>query len=198
MKYYLTIIIAIVSISCIKKEKHSTEKTSKVLVKAIINNKEIEQNISIEEYEEFFRSKITFDTIFNKKGKPTKVIHNLWGKKVIEKFSYNANNQLKSRMGLNTDSVLTPIYNDVCIVQYHYKDDLLVSEYKFNIHEELISSKWEDTPIIEYKYNKQNKLTEIWYLNEKKQLRDEYAIQRFTSDSENFIWVNLNGETEKQ
>ena len=64
--------------------------------------------------------------------------------------------------------------------------------------EKLITTAYETTPIIKRVYNDKNQQTEEWYLNEKGELREPFAIAKYKYSGTGvkiFVgWFNKNGE----
>jgi len=156
-------------------------------VKQVISNKQMNQLM------EGFSKKMKKDTIFNEFDKPKTVIHKLIGETIYERFKYNDKQQLVSQYGQTDDSSSIAIYNEVSKIKYQYKNDLLVEIKKYNVDNNLISSKWEDTPIIQYKYDSKKQLIEKWFLNEIGELRGEYSILKYDKNGKDYDWYNLEG-----
>jgi len=140
------------------------------------------------------------DTIFNTSKSPVIVIMGITSYGAyFQHFKYNSINQLITITGYGKKKQIKAYHKEIAITKLKYDERGNVIEIKkFKENNELISSHYEDTPIIRRVYNDNNRIIEEWYLNEKEELREEYAIIKYdySNDNEKLVkgWYNSKGE----
>ena len=120
------------------------------------------------------------------------------------KLEYDSLNHLTKKTGIGKDENIKPFYHLVAIETYKYDERANLIEIRsYDENEKLISTEFEDTPIVKKVYNKKNQIIEEWYLDENEKPREEYAIAKYSYDTKgNKVfegWYNEKGEkrTEK-
>lgn len=141
------------------------------------------------------------DTVFNAKGNPTlvKLSDDIFGAS-FQRFEYDGKDQLIRITGYDQQDRIKPFYHDIAIQLNTYDPKgNLIEIRNLGEDEQLISSAFEDTPVIKMKYNAKNQLIEKWFLDENENLRSEFAIVKFDYDGQgNQIregWFNEKGES---
>lgn len=139
------------------------------------------------------------DTIFTAFHKPLEVImgNDLFGA-TRQRFTYDRQHRLIKITGYHKREVKPFDYlTAIRIFTYDARGNEIEIR-NLDEHGKLISSKYEFTPILKKVYNSQNQLIEEWFLNEKEQLRDEFAILKYSYDADGkrtqLGWFNLKGE----
>lgn len=208
MKNLLLIVLTIASISCNGQESKSDKyvvtyqkdgKTVKdtVAIQDTTLQNELHQMMTNPNYKP---RKSQNDTTFNSKGNPVqvKLDDNIFGA-TVQKFEYDSTNKLVRITGYDNQNKIKPFYHDIAIqINKYDKNGNLKEIRNLGEDEKLISSEFEDTPIIKMKYNDKNQLIEKWFLDENKNLRSEFAIIKYRYDDEGnrttIGWYNEKGE----
>jgi len=118
------------------------------------------------------------DTTFDQRGNPViiKLSDHVFGAS-IQKLKYDSLNRVAEIAGFNNQGKIKPFYHYIAIERYKYDErGNLIEIRAYGADERLISSKYEDTPVIRKVYNEKNQLIEEWYLDENENLRDEFSI----------------------
>ncbi len=208
MKNLLLIILTIASISCHGQEQKSDKYvvtyqkdgktvTDTVAIQDTTLQNELHQMINDPNYKP---RKAQNDTIFNSKGNPTqvKLDDDIFGA-TVQRFEYDSTDNLIRITGYDNQINVKPFYHDIAIqINKYDQNGNLVEIRNLGEDEQLISSEFEDTPIIRMKYNDNNQLIEEWYLDEKENLRSEFAIIKYKYDDQGNRttegWYNEKGE----
>ncbi|NQX92727.1 MAG: hypothetical protein HRT74_11495 [Flavobacteriales bacterium] len=144
------------------------------------------------------------DTVYNALGQPeiVKLGDSIFGANQV-RYKYNDLGQLTEETGYNQQDEISPYQRDIAQTRYKYNNRGNIIEIrKFGDDGNLISSEFEDTPIIKRVYNEEGIQTEEWYLNEYGELRSEFAIAIYEYDQEGkrslLGWFNQKGEQEPE
>jgi len=119
------------------------------------------------------------------------------------KLEYDSLNHLTKKTGIGKDESIKPFYHLVAIETYKYDERANLIEIRsYGENEKLISTEFEDTPILKKVYNNKNQIIEEWYLDENEKPREEYAIAKFSYDTKgNKVfegWSNEKGEKQTE
>lgn len=125
------------------------------------------------------------DTVFNEKGNPLMVtLDEYHFGAAFQKFEYDNADRVFRITGYDNQNNIKPFYHDIAIqVNKYDQKGNLVEIRNLGVDGNLISSEFEDTPIIRKKYNNKNQLIEEWYLDENENLRKDFAIFRYEYDT---------------
>lgn len=205
MKNLLLIVLTVVSISCKRKQSNkyvaTYKKDGKTVTDTIVINEALQNQLNEMLTNPNYKPKLPAnDTIFNSKGNPVKVIlsDDIFGA-TVQKFEYDSTDKLIKITGYDNENNIRPFYHYIAIEINKYDQNGNLIEIKsLGENEQLISSEFEDTPIIRMKYNNNNQLIEEWFLDENESLRSEFAILKYKYDNQgNPIskeWYNEKGE----
>lgn len=212
MKKFLLIVLTIVSVSCNGQENNEVKTSNGYVVTYKKDGKSVTDTVSFQDKniaEELNRmisdpnykpANTQNDTVFNADGEPTqvKLSNTLFGA-TFQTFKYDSLGYLISITGYDNKNSIKAFYHDIAIQLNTYDENGNLVEIR-NLGEDnqLISSAFEDTPIIRMKYNDNNQLVEEWYLDENENLRSEFAINKFSYDEQGKKisegWFNEKGE----
>lgn len=210
MKNLLLLILTIASVSCNQEEQKSDKYvvayqkdgktvTDTVAIQDTILQNELHQMMTNPNYQP---RKPQNDTIFNSKGNPVQVqLGNALFGATIQQFQYDSTDKLIRIIGYDNQNQIKPFNHNIAIQLNKYdQNGNLVEIRNLGADEQLISSKFEDTPIIQMIYNDNNQLIEKWFLDENENLRSEFAIIKYRYDEQGnqvkIGWFNKKGETE--
>ena len=152
--------------------------TDTVLIKDTVLLNELNRMMSNPNYKPRIRRN---DTIFNELNKPTLVRlgNDIFGAQ-LQKFEYDSLNRLHVITGCDNKGIIKPFYHNIAIEKYKFDNRNNITEIRrLGADGKLISSEFEDTPIVKRVYNEKNQQIEEWYLNEYGELRSEYAIMKY-------------------
>jgi len=208
MKNLLLILLTIASISCNGQES----KSDKYVVTFQKDGKTINDTVALQDTTlqnelhqmmtnpNYKPRKPQNDTIFNSKGNPVqvKLDDDIFGA-TVQKFEYDTTDRLIRITGYDNENNIRPFYHDIAIQLNKYdQNGNLIEIRNLGEDEQLISSEFEDTPIIRMKYNDNNQLIEKWFLDENENLRSEFAIIKYKYDDQGNRntegWYNEKGE----
>lgn len=212
MRNLIRLILTITTISGNSQDIKTEQKTKQYEVTYQKDGKDTTETISIQD-ENFQKelqrmmselnyksTKTRNDTIFNSKGNPilVKLDDDIFGAS-FQKFEYDQQDRPIKIIGYDNQYNIKPFYHDVAIKIHKYDLNGNLIEIR-NLQEngKLISSAFEDTPIIVMKYNAEQKLIEEWFLDEKGNLRSEFAIIKYEYNDNGIRistgWYNEKGE----
>ncbi len=144
------------------------------------------------------------DTVYNELNKPVliKSGDDVFGAH-IQLFKYDTLNRLLRIIGIDKNGSIQPFYHDVAIEKYKYdRNNNIIEIRSYGKDEKLISTEFEDTPIIKKVYDEKNRVIEEWYLDERGKLRKPYAIIKFnySESGEQIVdgWYNKKGRKQKE
>lgn len=193
MRNLLLIILTITSISCNSQDKKAEEKSRKYIFTHQKEGKTVTDTVTIQDTTlqnelqpmisdpNYKPRKPQNDTIFNSKGNPAlvKLDDDIFGASV-QKFEYDDSNRLIQITGYDNQNNVKPFDKDIAIqINKYDRSGNLIEIRHLGENGELISSKFEDAPIIRMKYNGKNQLIEKWFLNENENLKSEFAIIKY-------------------
>jgi len=206
------IILAITSISCNAQDKKTKKESEKYVVayqkdgKTVIDTVSIQDTTLQSELQRMMKSpnykpnKSQNDTIFNSKGNPTlvKLEDDIFGAS-IQKFEYDSSDRLVRITGYDNQNNIKPFDKDIAFQTFKYDTNGNIIEIRNHGDDgNLITSEFEDTPIIKRVYNENGQQIEEWYLNEQGELRSPFAIAKYeyTQDGERKLigWFNEKAE----
>jgi hypothetical protein len=212
MRNLLLIILTITSISCNAQDKKNKKESGKYIVTYQKDGKTVTDTVAIQDttLQNELQRMMTDpnykprepqnDTIINSKGNPilVKLDDDIFGAS-IQKFEYDNQDRLIKITGYDNQNNIKPFYHDIAIqVNKYDQNGNLVEILYIGENGKLISSEFEDTPIIRMKYNDENQLIEKWFLNENENLRSEFAIIKYEyNDKRERMtkgWYNEKGE----
>lgn len=139
------------------------------------------------------------DTIYNAKGKPLKVIlrDDIFGASYLM-YSYDSLDRKIQITGYDNLGKVRAFYKDIAIQKYAYDNKgNLIEIRNLGIDGNLISAEYEDTPVIQMRYDEKNRLVEQWFFNDKGKLRGDFSIIKWAYDGEGKMielgWFDENG-----
>lgn len=199
-------------ISCSSQERKTGEKSEKYTVTYQKDGETVTDTVSIQDTilqnelqrmltdPNFKPQRIQNDTVFNSKGNPilVKLNDDFFGASIL-KYEYDKQDRLIKITGYDNQNNIKPFNRDIAIRVNQYDENGNIVEIRY-LGEDgvLISSEFEDTPIIRLKYNDDNQLIEKWFLDENENLRSEFAIIKYEyNDKGERItrgWYNEKGE----
>ncbi len=138
------------------------------------------------------------DTIWDDQGKPVevKLKDSFYGasKQIL---TYDDKGRLQQILGTDDNGNTREFLMNVAITTFKYDDrDNIIEERNYQPNGELITAEFELTPVIRQYYDDQNRLREIWYLNEKEELKREFGILKLDyEDGKEIVrgWFNKDG-----
>ena len=141
------------------------------------------------------------DTVFNSKGNPSlvKLGDDFFGAST-QIFEYDIQDRLIKITGYDNKNNIQPFDKDIAItINIYDQIGNLVEIHNFQENGKFISSEFEDSPIIKMKYNINNQLIEVWYCDEKGELRSEFSIYKYeyTDKGEKIYKGSYNQKGEK-
>lgn len=212
MRNLLLILLTFTSISCKTQDKKTKPISEKYVVTYYKDGETITDTIEIQDttlQNELHRMMTDpnyaprepqNDTVFNVQGNPTLILldDDIFGAS-IQKFEYDNLDRLIKITGYDNLNNIKPFYHDIAIqINKYDQNGNLVEIRHLGEDGELISSEFEDTPIIRMKYNDKKQLIETWFLDENENLRSEFAIIKYEyNDKGEKItkgWYNYKGE----
>lgn len=212
MKNIIVTILIFNCISCDTQEKKNEQKPKNFIVTYQKNGETVTDTVAIKDT--ILRNELQRmmtdpnykprtpenDTVFNVQGNPTLVRLNddIFGAS-IQKFEYDNSNRLIKITGFDNQDKIKPFYHDIAIQLYKYDQNENLAEIRlYGEDGNLISSEFEDTPIIRMNYNDKNQLIEKWFLDENENLRSKFAIIKYEYGKEGEQiskgWFNKKGE----
>jgi hypothetical protein len=208
----LILLTTFISFSCKAQDKKTEQNSGKYIVTYQKGGKTITDTVAIRDttlQNELNRmmtdpnykpKKPQNDTVFNSKGYPTmvKLVDDIFGAS-IHKFEYDNMDRLIKITGFDNQNNIKPFYHDIAIQINKYDPNGNLVEIRYlQENGELISSEFEDTPIIRKKYNDKNQLIEESFLDEKENLRTEFSIIKYEYNDKGEVisesWYNAKGK----
>lgn len=124
------------------------------------------------------------DTLFNSEGDPVlvRLEDDLFGASV-KKYEYDDAGRVMRITGYDQNERIKPFHKGIAIRVHEYdKKGRLVEIRNYGEDRNLISSEYEDSPIIRRKYNEQGQLIQKRFYNKEGDLRSDFAISKYTYD----------------